>query len=113
MALYTEASVRANLRNREGRRVFYLAPGDHLTPGARDFLRSNHIEILSPEAAKPQVYKTLQGAELREKPEHMTQLFGNVLVAKDHPRIHFRGKLDSLNASVAAGVLMYAVLRAR
>ena len=42
MALYTEASVRANLRNREGRRVFYLAPGDHLTPGARDFLRSNH-----------------------------------------------------------------------
>ena len=64
MALYTEASVRANLRNREGRRVFYLAPGDHLTPGARDFLRSNHIEILSPEAAKPQVYKTLQGAEL-------------------------------------------------
>lgn len=49
--------------NREGRRVFYLAPGDHLTPGARDFLRSNHIEILSPEAAKPQVYKTLQGGQ--------------------------------------------------
>ena len=113
MALYTAAAGRANLRNREGRRVFYLASGDHLTPGARDFLRDNHIEILPPEAAKPQVYKTLQGAELREKPEHMTQLFGNVLVAKDHPRIHFRGKLDSLNASVAAGVLMYAVLRAR
>jgi len=30
----------------------------------------------------------------------MTQLFGNVLVAKDHPRIHFRGKLDSLQALV-------------
>ena len=96
MALYTEASVRANLRNREGRRVFYLAPGDHLTPGARDFLRSNHIEILSPEAAKPQVYKTLQGAELREKPEHMTHLDAQVLVPKDHPRILFRGCVDSL-----------------
>ncbi|MFR0732993.1 MAG: hypothetical protein ACLSHU_01175 [Oscillospiraceae bacterium] len=85
MALYTEASVRANLRNREGRRVFYLAPGDHLTPGARDFLRSNHIEILSPEAAKPQVYKTLQGAELREKPEHMTHLDAQVLVPRTTP----------------------------
>ena len=100
MALYTEASVRANLRNREGRRVFYLAPGDHLTPGARDFLRSNHIEILSPEAAKPQVYKTLQGAELREKPEHMTHLDAQVLVPKDHPRILFRGCVDSLEADL-------------
>lgn len=27
--------------------------------------------------------------------------------------VPIRGKLDSLNASVAAGVLMYAVLRAR
>ena len=108
MALYTEAAVRANLRNREGRRVFYLASGDHLTPGARDFLRDNHIEILPAEAAKPQVYKTLQGAELREKPEHMTQLFGNVLVAKDHPRIHFRGKLDSLQALVVLGQVQIA-----
>ena len=41
MALFTEAAVRANLRNREGRRVFYLGDGDRLTPGARDFLRDN------------------------------------------------------------------------
>ena len=100
MALYTEAAVRANLRNREGRRVFYLASGDHLTPGARDFLRDNHIEILPPEAAKPQVYKTLQGAELREKPEHMTHLDAQVLVPKDHPRIRFRGCVDSLEADL-------------
>ena len=74
MALFTEAAVRANLRNREGRRVFYLGDGDRLTPGARDFLRDNHIELLPAEKARPQVYKTLQGAELREKPEHMTHL---------------------------------------
>ena len=35
MALFTEAAVRANLRNREGRRVFYLGDGDRLTPGPR------------------------------------------------------------------------------
>lgn len=100
MALYTEAAVRANLRNREGRRVFYLATGDHLTPGARDFLRDNHIEILPAEAAKPQVYRTVQGAELREKPEHMTHLDAQVLVPKDHPRIAFRGQVDALEADL-------------
>ncbi len=38
------------------------------------------------------------GAFYTEKPEHMTQLYSNVLVAKNHPRIVFRGKLDSLQA---------------
>ena len=38
------------------------------------------------------------------------RLSGNLLCAVSVP---IRGKLDSLNASVAAGVLMYAVLRAR
>ena len=35
MALFTEAAVKANLRNRDGRRVFYLGREDRLTPGAR------------------------------------------------------------------------------
>jgi ethanolamine utilization cobalamin adenosyltransferase len=32
------------------------------------------------------------------KPDHMTHLCGNALVAKTHPRITLRGKLDSLLA---------------
>ena len=44
-----------------------------------------------------------------EKPEHMTQLFGNKLVCKDHPRILFRGKLDALQADV---VLAQAMIQA-
>ena len=40
------------------------------------------------------------GAFYTEKPEHMTHLAGNRLVAKDHPRILFRGTLDSLQADV-------------
>ena len=35
-----------------------------------------------------------------KKPEHLTALCGDVLVSKGHPRILFRGKLDSLQAEV-------------
>ena len=35
-----------------------------------------------------------------KKPEHMTHLHGSTLVPKSHPRILFRGKLDSLGAQV-------------
>ncbi len=34
------------------------------------------------------------------KPEHMTHLFGQQLVRKNHSRIKLRGKLDSLEAAV-------------
>lgn len=35
-----------------------------------------------------------------EKPEHMTHLRGDQLVYKDHPRIAFRGAIDSLEAEI-------------
>lgn len=37
---------------------------------------------------------------LNQKPEHMTCLRGDVLVYKDHPRIAFRGAIDSLEAEI-------------
>ena len=98
--LYTEDMVRQNLRNREGKRVFYLGKGDTLTPGARDYLTRERVEILSAESAKPDCYRLLSGAVLTEKPEHMTHLNGNVLVLKTHPRIRFRGKIDTLEAEL-------------
>ncbi|MFR2897965.1 hypothetical protein [Hungatella sp.] len=36
----------------------------------------------------------------REKPENMTHLRGNLLVMKTHPRIVFRGKVDTIQAKV-------------
>ena len=96
--LYTEDMVRQNLRNRAGKRVFYLAKGDTLTPGARDWLRQERVEILDAQKAKPDVYRLLNGAVLTEKPEHMTHLNAQVLVRKTHPRILFRGKMDLLEA---------------
>ena len=98
--LYTEEMVRQNLRNREGKRVFYLGKGDTLTPGARDWLSRERVEILSADLAKPDCYRLLSGAVLTEKPEHMTHLSGNVLVLKTHPRIRFRGKMDALEGEL-------------
>ena len=98
--LYSLEAVRANLRNRDGKRVFYLARGDQLTSGARDFLARERIEILPAEQAKPEEYLLLCGAAFREKPEHMTHLHGNVLVPKTHPRIAFRGAVDTLEAEL-------------
>ena len=98
--LYTEDMVRQNLRNRAGKRVFYLAKGDTLTPGARDWLRQERVEILDAHKAKPDVYRLLNGAVLTEKPEHMTHLNGDILVLKTHPRIRFRGCMDTLEAEL-------------
>lgn len=98
--LYGEEAVRANLRNRDGKRVYYLGKGDHLTSGARDYLNRERIEILPAEQAKPQRYRLLSGGFTEEKPEHMTHLQGDVLVSKTHPRIVFRGKMDTLEAEL-------------
>lgn len=89
-----------NIRTREGKRVFYLGKGDTLTPGARDWLSRERISILPAAEAKPEEYRLLNGAVLREKPEHMSHLHSNVLVPKTHPRIRFRGKMDALEAQL-------------
>lgn len=98
--LYTEEMARMNIRTREGKRVFYLGKGDTLTPGARDWLSRERISILPAAEAKPEEYRLLNGAVLREKPEHMSHLHSNVLVPKTHPRIRFRGKMDALEAQL-------------
>ena len=98
--LYTLESVRANIRNREGKRVFYLGEGDRLTAAAREYLTGEQIGILPASQAKPDSYVLLSGGSIREKPEHMTHLNGNVLVPKTHPRIAFRGAMDTLEAEL-------------
>ena len=103
--LYTEEAVRANIRNREGKRVIYLRKEDRLTSSARDYLTRERIEVLSPELAKPERYRLPNGAYLEEKPEHMTHLRGDLLVFKTHPVIRFRGKLDTLQAELILGQL--------
>ena len=98
--LYTEEAVKANIRNRQGKRVFFQGKGDTLTPGARDWLRREKIEILPAEQAKITQYQLENGEYLGEKPENMTHLQGNMLVEKTHPRIRFRGAIDTLESEL-------------
>lgn len=98
--LWDEQAVRANIRNRDGKRVYYLGKGDQLTSTARDFLRRERIEILPGSQARPERYRLLSGGYAEEKSEHMTHLNGEVLVLKTHPRIRFRGKMDTLEAEL-------------
>ena len=98
--LYTEDMARMNIRNRDGKRVFYLGKGDTLTPGARDYLSRERIQVLGAELAKPEEYRLAGGGMIREKPEHMTHLHGDLLVCKTHPRIRFRGAVDTLEAEL-------------
>lgn len=98
--LYGLEDARANVRNRDGKRVFYLGKGDQLTSDARDWLSRERIEVLPADKARPERYRLLSGGFLEEKPENMTHLFGDVLVEKTHPRIAFRGAMDCLEAEI-------------
>lgn len=78
-----------------------------LTPGARDWLAAHKIQAVFPVGGDAHIappstpqYRTLFGATLNEKPEHMTHLKGNILVRKDHPRIAFRGMIDALEGEI-------------
>ena len=98
--LWDEQAVRANIRNRDGKRVYYLGRGDQLTSTARDFLHRERIEILPGSQARPERYRLLSGGYAEKKPEHMTHLNGEILVPKTHPRIRFRGKMDTFEAEL-------------
>ena len=109
--LYNLTAVRDNIRNRDGKRVFYLGKGDQLTSEAKDFLTRERIEILPADRAKPQRWKLENGGFMEEKPEHMTHLNGDTLVPKTHPRIAFRGAVDSLEAEIMLCQLALPALR--
>ena len=98
--LYDETAVRDNIRNRDGKRVFYLGKEDRLTPSAKDYLSSQRVEVLPVEEAKITRYRLPGGGFVEEKPEHMTHLQADLLVVKNHPRIRFRGAVDMLEAEL-------------
>ncbi|WP_329887025.1 ATP-binding protein [Pseudoramibacter faecis] len=127
MKVITEASLRKTIRS-DARR-FVLEKDKILSPAAREFLTDRKIaivqeriagkapeeerQIISPDEQKKTMPKAEEaaaakaayidfesGAFYTRKPEHMTQLFGNQLVSKDHPRIIFRGMLDEVQAEV-------------
>ena len=120
MKVITEAIIRAELKATEPE-VYYIPEGKILSPAAREYLNQMQIDIdyeknktiretkaetepterkenPAPEVNASRFIDYETGASYSHKPEHMTHLFGNQLVDKDHPRIKYRGKLDRLQA---------------
>ena len=64
--LYTEEAVKANIRSREGKRVFFLGKNDNLTSAARDYLSQERIEIRPAQSARPERFPLLGGATARK-----------------------------------------------
>lgn len=126
MKVITEAIIRKELKATQ-HEVYYIPEGKILSPAAREYLQQLQIDIdfeknrsiREGKSKKTKVEnsgsKTAQpdsegikaryidyetGAGYAAKPEHMTQLFGKMLVDKNHPRIKYRGKLDRLQAEI-------------
>lgn len=113
--ILTEAVLRSQLLP-EGTRDYTVTEDTVVTPAAREYLKKRRIElkIVQGTGSKIQVMSRSRiksngpltyvdaetGAGYREKPEDMTHLRGNLLVPKTHPRIAFRGRLDSLEACI-------------
>ncbi|PHV70291.1 cobalamin adenosyltransferase [Sporanaerobium hydrogeniformans] len=118
MSVLTENDIRHMLTSGQLKEKgeLVVAPGRIITPSARAYLLEKNIELKiqdnpsrevvkmntedTKEAIKEESYDTLFGGKLLEKPEDMTHLRGNLLVFKDHPRIAFRGAIDSLEAEM-------------
>lgn len=109
----TEAYLR-RLFVKEVPATFSLVEGQILTPSAAQFLSEKRVDVVrvkcsttdsSPMPSNRQPssltgYVAEDGTQYLVKPEHLTHLVGNQLVAKDHPRIIFRGKLDGFQAEL-------------
>ena len=109
----TDVELRARWNGESGGE-YHVEQGTVLTPAARDFLRERNVRLCVDEGTqayqtmtvepiplqdgKPQYIDARTGEELARKGEGMTHLRGNLLVPKTHPRIAFRGALDSLMA---------------
>lgn len=117
MDILTESELRAMCLKDDTLKLS-VSPDTFVTPGAKEYLRDRGIALIFEEkqsggmfgkgimsyTAIPKSgerfldYRT--GEVYNEKPEHMTHLRSNLLVAKNDPRIAFRGKLDSLEALI-------------
>ncbi|PKM81856.1 MAG: hypothetical protein CVU89_07475 [Firmicutes bacterium HGW-Firmicutes-14] len=119
MRVITEAELRDQYKQAEFT-SYRLPAGTGLTPSAQQFLSERRIKVLNgatdgldmepktrPDARENgEAYSVLEtGQKLDEKPEHLTHIHGRILVAKNHPRIKFRGKLDHLQALLISAII--------
>ncbi|MFW5961366.1 MAG: cobalamin adenosyltransferase [bacterium] len=130
MDLITENKLR-ELYKKEKIDCLQVSNKSIITPSAKQYMRDKQIQLVikdQPESQESKSDKTdeiskgrakieksekdykyqsyISGAFFSEKPEAMTQIFGNQLVYKDHPIIELRGKIDSLESSMLEFMLL-------
>lgn len=118
MSVLTEYELRGKLRGKD-LKEYEVTKDVIVTPSARQYLQEKNIKLVVVENKSSEKSGKQTGSEVKEepgkifpkyvcpmggyvenKPEHMTQLYGNKLVNKDHKRILLRGKLDSLQSKI-------------
>ena len=111
MLIVTEETLRSADLDAD-RKQYHVAPGTLVTPLAREYLADRGIELVFGEQRSAMTSTPIEyrgnrtfidaesGVGYAEKPERMTHLRANLLVPKTHPRIAFRGKLDSLQGEI-------------
>ncbi len=121
--LLTDIELRAHwFQTRQS--SYTVVEGTYVTQSAWDFLKEHKIELhfaapkttfspmtvtpLPAEDGKPRYVDWVTGQPLWTKEENMTHVRGNLLVSKTHPRIAFRGRLDSLMAQIMGVQLVAA-----
>ena len=72
---------------------YQVPAGCRLTPAARQYLMDLRLYRHPSPASAPV-------SSGKRKPEHMTNLNAHEMVCKTHPRIHLRGKLDTLESEI-------------
>lgn len=101
MSIITEDDVRRMILEETVGEDIYLSKDEIITPSARSYLTEHNIGIKNKEnKSNDEKFVTLFGAVLENKPENMTHLRGNTLVFKNHPRIKFRGGIDTLESEI-------------
>lgn len=122
--LLTDIELRAHW-SRTRSATYYVEENTLLTPAAQDFVREHRIQLcplpdpghqgesmtatpIPTQGGRARYRDARTGEDLENKPEEMTHLRGNLLVPKTHPRIAFRGKLDSLMAQILETELLAA-----
>ncbi|SCY23960.1 hypothetical protein [Desulfoluna spongiiphila] len=124
MKVISESYLR-DLFRKDVPETFRLEEGQILTPSASQLLGEKGVKVVrgveepctsqpgaapkkteaegkteETKVAGPRYVSAIDGGLYETKPEHMTQLTGNRLVPKDHPRIVFRGRLDTCQGEI-------------
>jgi len=120
MNLITENEIKKIIKSGESvkNNELRLPKNSMLTPSAKSVITENKLKLIlvdeNTENPSPRVMETASsmaakkiakfslesGGYLDEKPEHMTQLYGNLLVNKDNKRIKLRGEVDVLMGEI-------------